>query len=178
MEYNINSDWNRLEIKVVKPVWNLYKITYKNLGLEYGDFVGISYIILRDEILKANTEKSSIYTFATNILKRRMCDYIRNNYKTNKTRANAEALSLNIFVSEEGNVELVDAIVDEDSEEKYDTNYKVQKYLTKLTKVQKQIADLIMAGCSQEYIQNTIGLSDRRYNAIIQRMKSKARNLK
>ena len=139
MEF-LKRNWKEFENKSVKPVWNLFSRHYSSLGLEYEDFVSIAYIILNKEIRNYNADKSGVYTYCIRVLKRRMADYSRNTYNTEKTRANFCLQSLNVYVSEDSEVTLEDNLIDDKTMYKSENNIgKIKRFFKTLSNKQKDI---------------------------------------
>lgn len=176
MNILVDKNWETIRNKVVKSVWNLYQNKYKLLGIEYGDFESISYIILDKELKCFDETKSSIYTHATQILKTRMCDYIRNNYDTDKTRANFCAQSLNVPTSNGSEIEMVDMIVDESTVYSPESNItKIKRFLKTLSNRQKDILFLRTIGLDSMEIQEVLSISAEAYLADMKKIKSPRR---
>lgn len=175
MEF-LKRNWKEFENKSVKPVWNLFSRHYSSLGLEYEDFVSIAYIILNKEIRNYNADKSGIYTYCIRVLKRRMADYIRNNYNTDKTRANFCPQSLNVYVSEDSEVTLEDNLVDDKTMYKSENNIgKIKRFFKTLSNKQKDILFLTTIGLNQEEIQSVMDISSEEYSRDIQKIRSPRR---
>jgi len=60
----LDNHWEKIKEKSLKPIWYKHKKKYEEVGLEYGDFLNIAYIMLAQEIHKYNPQQSSIYTYA------------------------------------------------------------------------------------------------------------------
>ena len=69
-----------------------------------------------------------------------MCDYIRNNFATDKTKANYHPKSLNVSVSDDSEIELKDTLVDPATLYVPDNNIdKIKRFYRTLSNKQKDI---------------------------------------
>ncbi len=77
----------------------------------------------------------------------------------------------------------LDALVDDDSDttlgelipaqqKQSDVSESAQEYLDSLSKKQREVADLLMAGYTPKEIKHILHLSDKRYDMLLQRMRS------
>ncbi len=172
----IKTEWHKFRKIVIQPVWNIYRCRYETLGLEYGDFENIAYIILEKEMTKHNSSKSNTYTYATNVLKKRMEDYIRNNYGTDKTRANFCPQSLNAPATEDSELELKDVIPDERIEKQENNVAKIKSFMKTLSNQQKEILLLSTIGLDDEEIQAVMEISPNEYKQNMQKLRSPRRS--
>ena len=172
---DINKEWNNFTKNVVRPVWDIYHRKYEMLGLEYGDFENIAYIILEKELKKYKPSKSGVYTYSINVLKRRMGDYIRNNYETDKTRANFCPQSLNVPVADDIDLEIEDTL-QANKEEKQESNItKIKKFIKTLSNKQKEILLLSIIGLDEGEIQSVMEISSTEYDEILRKLRSPRR---
>lgn len=158
----LDEHWQEIEDKVLIPLWNTYEIKYKEVGLEYGDFYSIAYIILERESAKFNLERASFYTFAKTVLKKRMYSYIRSISERDKTRASIYHESLDAPMAENNGVLLGDTIAAPELEDNTELD-KIREYLSKLSKVQKDILIYHMLGFDKEDIIHDGGMSEKQY---------------
>ena len=175
----LKDNWEAFEKQSVKPLWNLFRRQYKSLGLEYNDFVSISFLILSKELEKYNPDKSSIYTYSIQVLKRRMSDFIRNNYNTDKTRANFCTQSLNVPTADDSDTELVDMIVDSSSLYKAENNIlKIKRFFKTLSNRQKEILFLITIGLNADEILSVLDITHEEYSSNMKKIRSPRRTSK
>ena len=169
--YDIRLEWNNLKNTAVKPVWNMFRRQYEMVGLGYDDFESIAYIYLEKEIKMYEPSKSSITTYAVNILKRRMGDYIRNNFNTDKTRANFCPQSLNAPVADDSEIEMGEALVDHTTEYKAENNVnKIKRFLKTLSHQQKEILLLSAIGLDSNEIQFVMNIDQSEYEQNMQKI--------
>lgn len=170
---NIKNNWKEYEYRAVKPLWNIYRNRYLGVGISYEDFVDIAYIILDNELRKYKADKSGIYTYSINVLKRRMGDYIRNNFNTDKTRANFCPKSLNVPVSDENDMTLEDSIVDPQTVYKPENNIKkIKRFYKTLSSKQRDVLFMQTIGLDTEEIQDVLEISPEELSREIRRIKS------
>lgn len=175
----LKDNWEAFEKQSVKPLWSLFRHQYKSLGLEYNDFVSISFLILSKELEKYNPDKSSIYTYSIQVLKRRMSDFIRNNYNTDKTRANFCTQSLNVPTADDSDTELVDMIVDASSLYKAENNIlKIKRFFKTLSNRQKEILFLITIGLNADEILSVLDITHEEYSNNMKKIRSPRRTSK
>lgn len=175
----LKDNWEAFEKQSVKPLWSLFRRQYKNIGLEYNDFVSISFLILSKELEKYNPDKSSIYTYSIQVLKRRMSDFIRNNYNTDKTRANFCTQSLNVPTADDSDTELVDMIVDASSLYKAENNIlKIKRFFKTLSNRQKEILFLITIGLNADEILSVLDITHEEYSNNMKKIRSPRRTSK
>lgn len=170
---DIRNNWKEYEIRAVKPLWNIYRNRYLGVGISYEDFVDIAYIILDNELRKYKADKSGIFTYSINVLKKRMGDYIRNNCKTDKTRANFCAKSLNVPVSDENEITLEESLVDPKTVYKPENNVqKIKRFYKTLSRQQRDVLFMQTIGLNSEEIQDVLEISPEELSREIRRIKS------
>ena len=168
---DLDMRWEIFENKVVNSVWKLYENTYTYFGIDYDDFKQEAYIILRDALPKYKSSKSGVYTFAINVLKRRMLDYIRNNCKTNKTKANYGTQSLNVPIGDDNDMEFGDMLVDNTEPKAYSDPDKIKAFIKKLSNIQKEILLLKVIGLSEDDSMYILDISPKEYADNIRKIK-------
>lgn len=172
----LKTNWKEFESRSVKPVWNLFSRHYLTVGLEYGDFANIAFTILNKELCNYNADKSGVYTYSVRVLKRRMADYIRNNYNTDKTRANFCAQSLNVPASEDSDMTIEDSLIDNRSVYKAENNIgKIKRFFKTLSNKQKEILFLTTIGLNVDEVQDVMELTPEEYLREMQKIKSPRR---
>ena len=87
-----------------------------------------------------------------------------------KRKGSLDNISLDAYIDEEENMTVSDMVADKQDE---DVSSLTQRYLDSITKLQRKIAEMIMAGYDSETIKKELGLSDNKFKMIIQRMRSK-----
>lgn len=104
-----------------------------------------------------------------------LVDSLHRKFKTQLTRINRKKRgggvvndSLDRFVDENGNVTLGEILP---AKETPDLDILVQRYLDSLTKKQRQIADLLMQGCTDRDIKKMLGMSNEQFGVIVMNMK-------
>jgi RNA polymerase sigma factor (sigma-70 family) len=170
---DIRNNWKEYENRAVKPLWNIYSSRYLTLGISYEDFVNIAFIILDSELKKYKSDRASIYTYSINVLKRRMGDYIRNNFNTDKTRANFCTKSLNVPVSDENEITLEESLVDPKTVYKPENNIqKIKRFYKTLSSQQRDVLFMQTIGLNTEEIQDVLEISPEELLREIRRIKS------
>lgn len=162
--------WNEVQNRVLTALWNKHKHKYQSVGLEFGDFINIAYIILADEASKYNADKSKFCTFAQMVVSKRMFSYIRTISERNKTKLSVYHESLDAPVSSDTDMLLEDIIQDEETEDNTDCK-KVRQYLSNLCRTQKDILIYHLLGIPQDEIISEGGISEKQYRFAISSMK-------
>ena len=162
--------WNDVQNKVLTSLWKKYRHKYQSVGLEFGDFEGIAYIILEREAHKYNPNQSKFCTFAQMVVRNRMYSYIRNVSERDKTRLSVYHESLEAPISKDENVSLGDIIPDDNEEDNTDCK-KIHQFLSKMSRVQKDIIIYHLLGISQDEIVSDGGISEKQYRFAMSSMK-------
>lgn len=166
----LDDHWDTVEKKVLNSIWHKHHKKYKDVGLEYGDFVNISYIILEREIHKYNDQKANFYTFAQMVVNKKMYSYISAISERDKTRASIYHESLNAPISQDTNTSLADIIPSYHMEDNTDCN-KIRQYLSILSRIQKDVLIYHLLGFNREDIINEGGISEKQYVFAVGSMK-------
>lgn len=173
---DIKAEWNKLRDNAVKPVWKLFRHRYEMVGIGYEEFENIAYIYLSKAIKTYKSSKSGVNTYAINVLKRRMGDYLRNNYNTDKTRANFCPQSLNVPVSGDSEMELEETLVDDRQQRHVENNvFKIKKFLKTLSNKQKDILLLKTIGLDEDEILGVMDISSEEYAENMKKLRSPRR---
>lgn len=166
----LDNHWKKIKEKSLKPIWYKYKKKYESIGLEYGDFLNIAYIMLAQEIHKYNPQQSGIYTYVRMFVSKRMYSYIRTISERDKTKASVYHESLNAPIKEGDNTTLEEIIPDEDEDDNTDCK-KVHKYLSNLSRIQKDILIYRLLGFEQDDITSDGGITKKQYQFAMSNMK-------
>ena len=154
------------------------KIIMKEFGwlpqMLYDDFYSIALEVLwRCDNGFDDTKGAKFETYLVNCLNKKF--RTRVTYINRKRRNNGVAdLSFEQLINDEDKITIGDMIADKAPDE---ISEKTQKYLDGLTKLQKRVAEMIMDGIDIQIIKNSLNLSDRRFNAIFQRMKAREKTV-
>lgn len=162
----LETNWRNIELKVLKPVWNVYHYQYSSLGIEYGDLCNQAYIILERAIKDFIPGKRSIYNFMVDVLKKKMYSYIRDISMTDKTSVNTYADSLYSPVSKDGDKLKIDVIPASRFQNAYDIG-KIRRYIEKLSDMEKSIIIFRILGMDKEDIIEALNITPKVFNDAI-----------
>ena len=106
---------------------------------------------------------------------RYLVDSLHRKFKTQLTRINRKKRgggvmndSLDRYVDENGDVTLGEIL---SAKETPDLDILAQRYLDSLTKKQRQIAELMMQGCTDRDIKTMLGMSNEQFGVVVMNMK-------
>lgn len=147
----LESNWQEVKSKVILPLWNnKFKTMYVNAKMDYDDFESLAGYELSKAIPKFDPEKSNMLTFATRVISKKAITELRNCTQRDKRKA------LHLAESVDG---LDRSIVENlfcdntDFESPKDVlSEKMNKYLSRLSKLQKEILFAMSEGYTNEEI--------------------------
>lgn len=164
----LEQEWTNILKKVVEPLWKKYQFMYESLKLDYDDFESLAGFELTKAIDNFDSTKSSLYTFANNVITRKANNELRNCGSCEKRSGFYKATSIDMVVDNEGETTLGDLLP---AKEEEDVSVLAQRYLDSLTKMQRKVAELFMQGCNERDVKAMLGLSNERYKLIIMNMR-------
>lgn len=159
-------EWANIEKRVVKPLWySKYKQTYEALKLDYDDFVSLAGFELNKAILSFDPSKSNLFTFATNVIKRKTMTELRDCTqrdvrKTLHLSESVDALDRSIIEKIPYYSNCVDVI----SLYENDLSEKMISYLKRLSNLQKQILFLMSEGFDGTEIQAKLKITEKDFS--------------
>lgn len=162
----LDEHWNEIEQKVVEPLWRKrFQIMYEESKLDFDDFLSLAGFELAKAMINFEPEKSNILTFATNLIPKKAYTELRNINNRDKRKALSTAISLNVVVKEDSEVELIDTIKDHLSVEGDTMSEKrVGTYLNNLSNRQLRILILKLLEFSKEDIRSILDISSKQFN--------------
>lgn len=162
-------NYAKVKTKVIDKLWKYkFKYMYESCGLDKDDFESLA-----DEVLtKAfkdgyNPKEASVCTHATNVLQRKAKTELTF-YNRKKRGGGTTTESLDRFIDGSNEVTLGEILPAKETSE---VDLLVQRYLDSLTKKQRQIAELMMQGCSDRDIRVILGMSNEQYRVAVMNMK-------
>lgn len=168
-----DEQWRYIQKEVITPLWNIsFSSMYEDVKLDYDDFVSMCGWEIDKAIKMFDPSKSSLKTFAVNVIKRKALTQIRD-MKRNKRKADTYAVSIDVPYGD-SDVELKYTIVDETSIERIDvlgsvTN--VCNYLRELSSMQKNILICKLLEFGNDEICTGLDISSQKLNDLINNMK-------
>lgn len=172
----LNENLEELLQKAINPMWALFKQRYETAGLEKGDFVNTAFLALKKELPKYDPEKSSICTFATVVLRKRMTDHLRDNFNTDKTRANFCCVSLNTPVSANSETEKKDLLVGSSGFIPISDKNTIKRFMHTLSNQQKEILLLKIIGLDPKEIQYVMDMPKKEYQDNMEKIQNPRRS--
>lgn len=164
----LGKKWNAICHKVAIPLWNKkYKAMFAPYKLDYDDYIERIGIEMTVAIKNYNPALSNIFTFATNVINKKALSVIRDEGRALRKVALATSVSIYTPIDADEDMTLGDTLVAEEQEE---LSILAQRYLDSLTPKQRQVAELMMSGCNEKEIKETLNISADRYKLIIMAM--------
>lgn len=107
----LEKNWKSIEKRVIKPLWNNeFKSMYESLKLDYDDYISMVGYELSKAFLKFDESMSNLYTFSTNVVKRKGRTELRDYGKRDKRKTLSCSTSLNNLVSEDDKEQIIDRL--------------------------------------------------------------------
>lgn len=138
--------------------------------MHYDDFYSVADEVLWNCLQRYDgTKKAQFETYLIGCLARKF--KTRVTYMNRKRRnCGSSELSLDALIDDEGNITIGETIADK---QPIEISSNACQYLGGLSKIQRAVAEMIMLGFDTYTIKRELRLSDRRFNAVFQRMKAR-----
>lgn len=168
-----DEQWRYIQKEVITPLWNIsFSSMYEDVRLDYDDFLSMCGWEIDKAIKTFDASKSSLKTFAVNVIKRKALTQIRD-AKRNKRKTDTYAVSIDVPYGD-SEVDLKDILVDETSVERIEilgsiTN--VCNYLGELSSVQKSVLICKLLEFGNDEICAGLNISSKKLNDLINSMK-------
>ena len=150
MESILEKNWDSIVSKVIDPLWNNeFNYKYESLKLDYDDFVSLCGYELTKAFINFDGKKSNLYTFATNVIKRKAKTELRNWGNRNKRRSLSSASSLNEMAFDGRQEEVLDRLQTEREGYPVDselTEKRVGNFVNSLSNQQLRVLILSLLG--------------------------------
>lgn len=167
----LNDEWANIQKKVIRPLWNLiFKSKYELLKMDYNDFESMAGYELSKAIKTFDPSKSSLRTFANNVVTRKAKTELRDHNERDKRKSLHTAYSLNKSVSNDDDTEMINFIQDGKVEDNSDIN-KVKRYINKLSSIEKDIIIYNVLGFTKEDVVEFAGVNKKTYEDALKSMK-------
>lgn len=142
--------------------------------MNYDDFYSIAGEVLWKCLQNFDDSKGARFeTYLINCLIRKFKSRIT--YMNRKRRnCGSSEISLDAIIDDESGATISETIADKPPVE---ISENTQQYLNSLSKTQRQVAEMIMSGFDFYSIKKELHLSDRRFNAVFQRMKAREKTV-
>nr|DAH15342.1 MAG TPA: RNA polymerase sigma factor [Caudoviricetes sp.] len=170
MRLLLNSEWDSIRNKAIIPLWKFtYGKKYKSCKLDYEDFESMAGYELSKALPYYDESKSSLVTFARNIISKKANSELKNCIGTDKRAALYSADTLDVPVSKDRDTLKINAVPAQQMEDHSDIN-KIRKYLTKLSATEKDVVIFRLIGFDTDDIVDTLGITKKRYADAIKSM--------
>lgn len=168
----LKSKWPSLreeEQKLVEENHNLIYFVIRKMGLSVEEFYGDAAIGLCMATLGYDESKGKFSSYAAMAIRNEICKTLRKNRRD----LSDEAISLDIEVDDKGIKRIEDQIKGkcEVSLPVIDLSYNIEKSIDRMTDLDIKMICLMLDGCSQSKIAETLGISKQAVNFRIQRIR-------
>lgn len=156
----LESNWESIKCRVVNPLWhNKFKSMYESIKLDYDDFESLAGFAMSKAIKNFDPEKSNLYTYATRVIAKKAMTELRDCTqrdvrKTLHVSESVDALDREI-------VENIPSVGMGDEVSADTLSIKMEKYLTKLSALQKRVLYAMAEGFSNDEIRRMFELSQK-----------------
>lgn len=167
----LEENWENIRKRVILPLWNTsYKSKYRMAKLDYDDFESMAGYELTKAFDKFDSSRAGIYTYATQVIKRKANTELRDCTDRDKRASLHSAESLDVPVSNEQSTLKIDMIPSPQVEDNSNID-KIKRYLMKLSATEKDVVIFKLIGFDEEDIINTLGITKRKYTDSIKSMR-------
>ena len=156
-------NWVEIQKKVVLPLWHKkFKSMYESAKLDYDDFESLAGIELYWAMPSFNPDKSNIFTYATGVIAKKATTELRNCTRRDKRKALYIAESIDgLDGAENIPSNTVEEYLFGISLSKDVLSEKMNRYLGKLSKLQKQVLYAMSEGYSNDEIKRILRISSK-----------------
>lgn len=148
----LEKNWDNIKKRVIVPLWRgKFKSMYESAKLDYDDFESLAGLELSKAMADFDSNKSNIYTYATNVITKKAMTELRNCTQRDKRRVLHAAESID---SLDTSVAIFEA-----DETKDVLSEKMNRYLERLSKLQKRVLFALSEGYSNDEIRMKLGIS-------------------
>lgn len=107
----LEENWDEIVERVIKPLWKRkFKSMYEAAKLDEDDFYSLASLELTKAFANYKENESNVFTYATNVLKKKALTELRNCTRRDKRRTLYGATSLNKCISEDNDDEIISEI--------------------------------------------------------------------
>lgn len=152
----LQTHWSEIRKKVIIPLWNKkFKSMYESIKMDYNDFESLSGIELTKAIKTFDSEKSNLFTYATNVINNKAMTELRDCTqrdvrKTLHISESMDALENSIIDNIPAKDDGFEVVFAENGKKIFSP--KMEMYLNKLSKLQKQVLFALSEGFTNEEI--------------------------
>ena len=159
----LEENWQKIKDKVILPLWHgKFKSMYERAKLDYDDFESLAEIELCSAVKSFNPNKSNIFTYATRVITKKAITELRDCTRRDKRKALYVAESMDALENAEN---LFCSTIEEYlfgfGLSKDALSEKMDKYLGRLSKLQKQVLFAMSEGYSNEEIKRILRITSK-----------------
>ena len=167
----LEKNWHKIKDRVISPLWHgKFKSMYESAKLDYDDFESLAGYELSKAMLNFNPDKSNIFTYATEVITKKAMTELRNCTHRDKRRVLHIAESVDAL-DEDGSKKIIDTIADLDAPEDV-LSEKMRLYLSKLSKLQRDILFAMSEGYTNDEIIKRFGITEKERTEALSAIKS------
>ena len=174
----LEANWQEIRKKVVIPLWNKkFKSIYENAKMDYDDFESLAAIEITKAMKTFNPDKSNLFTYATNVVKKKAITELRNCTQRDKRRALYVADSLDLSISDHhGYTTRAENIPYEDNKDKDSiselSGLRVGNFINSLNNSQLRVLILSLLDFDNAEMSSMLNVSSRTMSEIINSLKN------
>ena len=144
----LQSQWGAIRKKVIIPLWNKkFKSMYESIKMDYNDFESLAGLELTKAIRTFDSEKSNLFTYATNVINNKAMTELRDYTQRDVRKTLHISESMDALENS-----IIDNIPSKADSGKEILSLKMEMYLNKLSKLQKQVLFAISEGFTNDEI--------------------------
>ena len=169
----LEDKWETIEKRVILPLWNKqYEIMYTSLKLDYDDFLSMAGYELSKAMTSFDNKKSNLYTFATNVIKRKANTELRDYGSRDRRKTLSVADSLNVCTNGDDEKTIDIPCLEEQKENSQLSEKRVGEFLIKLSNQQLRILVLKLLEFDLKDIPVILNITKQSANDSIKGLKS------
>lgn len=164
----LQNKWNDIKTKVIVPLWlRKFKNLYENVKMDYDDFESLAAIELTKAMKTFNPEKSNLFTYATNVIKRKAMTELRD--CTQRDVRKASYVSENVDALDKSIIENIPCLEKEERTEL--SGLRVGNFINSLNNNQLRVLILSLLDFDSGDIPSMLNVSSKTASQIINSLK-------
>ena len=170
----LEDNCNEITIKVIKPLWeSKFKKLYENAKLDENDFISLAGEELTKAFKEYDTDKSSVCTYARNVLNKKAMTELRDCTQRDKRKLNYISCSLNQPEFPGSSEDMLYEV--EDKKYELDDEFselRVGNFINSLSNQQLRVLILKLLDFDTKDMPNMLNISKNTMNEILKGLKS------
>ena len=165
----LQQNWIAIRNNVIIPLWNkTYKSMYEANKMDYDDFESLAAIEMTKAIKTFNPEKSNLFTYATNVIKKKAMTELRNCTQRDVRKA--------LYVSDSVDAldqSIVESIPSQEEHQEYSelSELRVGNFVNSLDNNQLRVLILTLLNFDNDDIPDMLNISNKTAKLIINSLK-------